>query len=202
MRSSKRGRKRKSQQQQRARRGERNPSISNQRPSRLTHTRHRTRMSPVRRTTNEGPTAKSPRQRQQGRGAKERGGEKERERTPSLTALSVRVATTAFPGSTLIPKRPRSEARNRPRRGRVREFALRQKPTLNRAWPRERPRAAMCVRNVDDQGVLQFTLIHAVGCVLHRRGSRAIHRLQLFFSLSNRARVRGGRAAGTRPSLG
>lgn len=38
----------------------------------------------------------------------------------------------------------------------------------------------MCVRNVDDQGVLQFTLIHAVGCVLHRRGSRAIHRLQLF----------------------
>lgn len=53
----------------------------------------------------------------------------------------------------------------------------------------------MCVRNVDDQGVLQFTLIHAVGCVLHRRGSRAIHRLQLFFfrfSLSL-ARVRGGK---------
>ena len=38
----------------------------------------------------------------------------------------------------------------------------------------------MCVRNVDDQGVLQFTLIHAVGCVLHRRASRAIRRLQLF----------------------
>ena len=38
----------------------------------------------------------------------------------------------------------------------------------------------MRVRNVDDQGVLQFTLIHAVGCVLHRRASRAIRRLQLF----------------------
>ena len=56
-------------------------------------------------------------------------------------------------------------------------------PTLNRAWPREQPKAAMRVRIVDDQGVLQFTLIHAVGCVLHRRASRAIHRLQLFFEL-------------------
>ena len=37
----------------------------------------------------------------------------------------------------------------------------------------------MCVRSVDDQGVLQFTLIHAVGCVLHRRASQAICRLQL-----------------------
>lgn len=41
-------------------------------------------------------------------------------------------------------------------------------------------RAAMCVRNVDDQGVLQFTLILAAGCVLHRRTSRVIHRQELF----------------------
>ena len=37
----------------------------------------------------------------------------------------------------------------------------------------------MCVRNVDDQGVLQFTLILAAGCVLHRRTSRVIHRQEL-----------------------
>ena len=41
-------------------------------------------------------------------------------------------------------------------------------------------RAAMCVRSVDDQGVLQFTLILAAGCVLHRRTSRVIHRQELF----------------------
>ena len=38
----------------------------------------------------------------------------------------------------------------------------------------------MCVRSVDDQGVLQFTLILAAGCVLHRRTSRVIHRQELF----------------------
>ena len=41
--------------------------------------------------------------------------------------------------------------------------------------------AAICVQNVDVQCVLQFTLIHAAGCVLHRRTSRVIHRLKLFF---------------------
>ena len=44
-----------------------------------------------------------------------------------------------------------------------------------------RARAAMCVRSVDDQGVLQFTLILAAGCVLHRRTSRVIHRQELSF---------------------
>ena len=43
--------------------------------------------------------------------------------------------------------------------------------------------AAMCVRSVDDQGVLQFTLILAAGCVLHRRTSRVIHRQELFLGL-------------------
>lgn len=37
----------------------------------------------------------------------------------------------------------------------------------------------MCVRNVDVQCVLQFTLLHAVGCVLHRPTSRVIHRSEL-----------------------
>ena len=59
----------------------------------------------------------------------------------------------------------------------------------------------MCVRNVDDQGVLQFTLIHAVGCVLHRRGSRAIHRLQLFLSFQLVSRAGERREASTDPSL-
>ena len=54
-------------------------------------------------------------------------------------------------------------------------------PTLRRAWPQEGPVAAICVQNVDVQCVLQFTLIHAAGCVLHRRTSRVIHRLKLYF---------------------
>lgn len=35
--------------------------------------------------------------------------------------------------------------------------------------------AAMCVQDVDVQGVLQFTLILAFGCALHRHTSRVIH---------------------------
>ena len=54
-------------------------------------------------------------------------------------------------------------------------------PTLRRAWPQDGPAAAICVQSVDVQCVLQFTLIHAAGCVLHRRTSRVIHRLKLFF---------------------
>ena len=40
---------------------------------------------------------------------------------------------------------------------------------------------AMCVRGVDDLCVLQFTLINAAGCALHRRTSRVIHRIELYF---------------------
>ena len=39
----------------------------------------------------------------------------------------------------------------------------------------------MCVRGVDDQCVLQFTLVNATGCALHRRTSRVIHRIELYF---------------------
>jgi hypothetical protein len=55
------------------------------------------------------------------------------------------------------------------------------RPTLRQTWPRLETSAAMCVRDVDDQGVLQFTLLHAVCCALHRRTSRVIHRLELYF---------------------
>ena len=41
------------------------------------------------------------------------------------------------------------------------------------------PEAAMCVQDIDVQCVLQFTLIHAAGCALHRLTSRVIHRLEL-----------------------
>ena len=111
----------------------------------------------------EGPTAKSPR--------------REEGKNPPLA-----YARQVLSDSETASRRARGTVRDAidGSESRHREFVLRQKPTLNRAWPRERPRAAMCVRSVDDQGVLQFTLIHAVGCVLHRRGSRAIHRLQLF----------------------
>lgn len=40
-------------------------------------------------------------------------------------------------------------------------------------------RTAMCVQNANDQCVLQFTLLLAAGCVLHRRTSRAIHHREL-----------------------
>ena len=43
------------------------------------------------------------------------------------------------------------------------------------------PEAAMCVQGVDVHCVLQFTLIHAAGCALHRRTSRVIHRSKLYF---------------------
>ena len=56
-------------------------------------------------------------------------------------------------------------------------------PTLRRAWPRDGPEAAICVQGVDVQCVLQFTLIHAAGCALHRRTSRVIHRSKLFSRL-------------------
>ena len=41
------------------------------------------------------------------------------------------------------------------------------------------PEAAMCVQDVDVQCVLQFTLVHAAGCALHRRASRVIHRSEV-----------------------
>lgn len=42
------------------------------------------------------------------------------------------------------------------------------------------PEAAICVQDIDVQCVLQFTLVHAAGCALHRHTSRVIHRLELF----------------------
>ena len=49
----------------------------------------------------------------------------------------------------------------------------------DRRGPGSIPEAAMCVQDVDVQCVLQFTLIHAAGCALHRHTSRVIHRLEL-----------------------
>lgn len=47
------------------------------------------------------------------------------------------------------------------------------------------PEAATCVQDLDAQCVLQFTLIIAAGCALHRSTSRVIHRLEcLSFILS------------------
>ena len=40
------------------------------------------------------------------------------------------------------------------------------------------PEAAICVQDFDVQCVLQFTLINAAGCALHRHTSRVIHRLE------------------------
>jgi hypothetical protein len=43
------------------------------------------------------------------------------------------------------------------------------------------PEAAICVQDIDVQCVLQFTLINAAGCALHRHTSQVIHRLELSF---------------------
>ncbi len=53
----------------------------------------------------------------------------------------------------------------------------------------------MCVQDVDARCVLQFTLIHAAGCALHRRTSRVIHRLELCYA-HTRACVRSADATG------
>ena len=71
-------------------------------------------------------------------------------------------------------------ARAQRRRDRASQATGRALPTLRRAWPKDGPLAAICVQSVDVQCVLQFTLIHAAGCVLHRRTSRVIHCLKLF----------------------
>lgn len=42
----------------------------------------------------------------------------------------------------------------------------------------------MCVQDIDVQCVLQFTLLHAAGCALHRHTSRVIHRLELLTCVS------------------
>ena len=54
-------------------------------------------------------------------------------------------------------------------------------PTLRQARPRGVPEAAMRVRKISAQCVLQFTPSHAAGCVLHRPVSRVIHCSELFF---------------------
>ena len=58
---------------------------------------------------------------------------------------------------------------------------------------------AICVQEVDVQCVLQFTLIHAAGCALHRHTSRVIHRLELFFPTTP---ARGGRFKVRTPGRG
>jgi hypothetical protein len=44
------------------------------------------------------------------------------------------------------------------------------------------PEAAICVQDIDVQCVLQFTLVNAAGCALHRHTSRVIHRLEWYVS--------------------
>lgn len=53
-------------------------------------------------------------------------------------------------------------------------------PTLRQTWPRAGPEAAMCVRKISAQCVLQFTPSLAAGCVLHRPVSRVIHCSELY----------------------
>ena len=39
---------------------------------------------------------------------------------------------------------------------------------------------AICVQDIDDQCILQITLIHAVCCALHRLASLVVHRIGLY----------------------
>lgn len=56
-----------------------------------------------------------------------------------------------------------------------RTFLCKSYPTLRQARPRAGPEAAMRVRKISAQCVLQFTPSLAAGCVLHRPVSRVIH---------------------------
>ena len=76
-----------------------------------------------------------------------------------------------------IHPQPRAPQSARPRAPGVRLL----NPTLRQMWPRERPGAAMCVQGIDVQCVLQFTLVNAAGCALHRCTSQVIHRSELYF---------------------
>ena len=76
-----------------------------------------------------------------------------------------------------IHRSPRAPQCARPRAPGVRLL----NPTLRQVWPRERPGAAMCVQGIDVQCVLQFTLVNAAGCALHRCTSQVIHRSELYF---------------------
>ncbi|PZO93531.1 MAG: hypothetical protein DI617_08565 [Streptococcus pyogenes] len=58
-------------------------------------------------------------------------------------------------------------------------------PTLRQARPRGVPEAAMRVRKISAQCVLQFTPSLAAGCVLHRPVSRVIHCSELSISVGN-----------------
>jgi hypothetical protein len=48
------------------------------------------------------------------------------------------------------------------------------------------PEAAICVQDIDVQCVLQFTLVNAAGCALHRHTSRVIHRLEWYVRFRTR----------------
>jgi len=48
------------------------------------------------------------------------------------------------------------------------------------------PEAAICVQDIDVQCVLQFTLVNAAGCALHRHTSRVIHRLEWYVRYHHR----------------
>ena len=57
--------------------------------------------------------------------------------------------------------------------------------------------AAICVQDVDVQSSLRFTLIHTVGCTLHRPTNRVIHRIQFYihaYALSARWYLIGSQA--------
>ena len=52
-----------------------------------------------------------------------------------------------------------------------------------------KPMAAICVQGIDDQSSLRFTLIHTVGCTLHRSTSRVIHRTQFIHTHTRTKRM-------------
>lgn len=82
--------------------------------------------------------------------------------------------TTSRRGGTL--RAPPAAPRPRPRRTGTRDGAIERESDAQTGVAPGGTRGRKCVRSVDDQCVLQFTLILAASCVLHRRTSRVIHR--------------------------
>ena len=89
----------------------------------------------------------------------------------AMQSRKTALETTEAPANGSL-RRPTRESRN---------SAIDSEPTLRRTWSGEFSRPQCAFEMSMRLCVLQFTLIIAAGCALHRRTSRVIHRIELYF---------------------
>lgn len=104
-----------------------------------------------------------------------------------LLRAALRLSRADYPTSLSAGEEPQNLSRRTSRSGAARwrhSLLCKSYPTLRQARPRAGPEAAMRVRKISAQCVLQFTPSLAAGCVLHRPVSRVIHCSELYKSLA------------------